>query len=166
MKHILKPIVAGLLATALVGCSLLSSSATPTPPIAVPPISPSGYEPQPGDEKLTRGEVFIDFSNSSLALMESFPVQVSAILNGNLPDPCHQLRAIVNPITPFKGTLTQEVGATSEKKVNLEVYSLTDPSQVCITVVKPFNATISLGSYPTGHYSVYVNGKLLGEFDA
>jgi hypothetical protein len=32
--------------------------------------------------------------------------------------------------------------------------------------VEPFEATIDLGTYPSGHYSVWVNGELAGEFDS
>jgi hypothetical protein len=42
-----------------------------------------------------------------------------------------------------------------------------DASQACITVLKPFSATIALGSYFSGgHFTVFVNGELVGEFDA
>jgi hypothetical protein len=153
MRKLIKPIAISLLVISMAGCSLLPSLGQTPTPSPNPSIPPSGYEPQPGDEKLTRGPVFLELENSSLAIMESYPIQVSAILNGNLPDPCHQLRVVVAP-------------ALTEKRINLEVYSLTDSTKVCITVLEPFNATIGLGSFPTGHYSVYVNGELLGEFDA
>ena len=154
MKGIIKPIAYSLFILSLAGCGLFPpiEGATPTSS-PVPPIPPSGYEPKPGDEKLTRGPVFLELENSSLAIMESFPVQVSAILNGNLPDPCHELRVVVSP-------------AVTDKQINLEVYSLVDPATICITVLQPFNATVALGSYPSGHYSVYVNGDLLGVFDS
>jgi hypothetical protein len=32
--------------------------------------------------------------------------------------------------------------------------------------VEPFEANIDLGTYPSGHYSVWVNGELAGEFDS
>ena len=31
---------------------------------------------------------------------------------------------------------------------------------------KSFDVEIPLGSFPAGHYSLYINGELLGEFDA
>ena len=153
MKEIIKPLAISFFVLSLAGCSILPPvDQTPTPS-SVPSIPPSGYEPKTGDEKLKRGEVFLDLENSSLAIMESFPIQVSAMLNGNLPDPCHQLRVVVTP-------------AIAEKKINIEMYSLAELGKICITVLQPFNATIGLGSFPTGHYSVYVNDELLGEFDA
>ena len=123
-----------------------------SPGVAMPTVPGLAYEPQPGDVKLTRGEVFVDLENSRLQTISSQPVQVTAVLTGNLPDPCHQLRVVVTQ--PDKSNT-----------INLEVYSLTDPSVNCITVIKPFEATISLGSFSSGHYTVYANGELLGEFD-
>src|SRR5215210_4304258 len=51
-------------------------------------------EPKPGDEKLTRGNVFIQ--EYGLMIRESFPPQVSLAFSGELPTPCHQLRAVVS----------------------------------------------------------------------
>ena len=84
---------------------------------------------------------------------ESMPVQVSLTLVGNLSDPCHELRVVVSP-------------GSSGNQINLDVYSVFDPTKACITVLQPFTANIRLGSYAGGHYTVYVNGQLLGEFDA
>ncbi len=125
-----------------------------TPTVGIPLIPLSGYEPQPGDDKLRRGLVDLELDKSRLILAESQPLQVSLILNGNLSTPCQQLRVVVSP-------------ADANREINLEVYSLVNTSQVCITVIKPFSATIALGSYfISGHYSVFVNGALVGEFDA
>ena len=95
----------------------------------------------------------MDMENSSLLVMESYPVQVSANLVGSLSDPCHQLRIVVRP-------------ANAQKEINLEVYSVLDPKMACITVIKDFSATIPLSSYAGGHYTIVVNGQPAGEFDA
>jgi len=110
------------------------------------------YEPQPGDDRLTRGKAFVDLENSQLITSLTRPIQVEALLRGSLPDPCHQLRVVVS-------------APDASNKINLEVYSLVDPAVTCTTVLKPFDATISLGAYPKGHYIVDMNGELLGEFD-
>jgi len=154
MKELILPITISLLIVSITGCSLLPPSATMPNPTSLPPsLPPTGFEPQPGDAKLTRDKVFLELENSSLAVMESYPIQASAILNGSLSDPCHQLRVVVKR-------------ADATNQINLEVYSVFDPNVECITVIKPFNATIPLGSYTDGHYTVFVNGQLLGEFDA
>jgi hypothetical protein len=111
-----------------------------------------GYEPQPGDDKLTRADLTVDMSGSRLYTSDTQPRLVSAILAGNLPDPCHQLRILFTP-------------ADSQNKINLEVYSVFDPQTSCVQMIVPFQVTFPLGSFPSGHYSVYVNGQLLGEFD-
>jgi hypothetical protein len=119
--------------------------------MGAPAIPASGYEPQPGDENLTRGQVFLDLASSQIISSAAEPSKVQAILQGNLPDPCHSLRVVVTP-------------PDAQNVINLEVYSLVDPGAVCITVLKPFTASIPLGSYSTGQYSVMVNGEKLGEF--
>jgi hypothetical protein len=111
----------------------------------------SGYGPQPGDAKLQRDDVILDLENSSLLVMESYPIQVNAIVNGTLSDPCHELRVVVFP-------------ANDKNQIYLEVYSVVDPNMACIMVIEPFSATIPLGSFPEGDYTVFVNGELLGEF--
>jgi len=112
----------------------------------------TGYGPQPGDANLERGEVFLDMTASKLLTTATQPHQASALLKGDLPTPCHQLRVIVSQ-------------PDASKNINLEVYSVVDPAVMCSDVLQPFEATISLGEYSSGHYSVFVNGQLLGEFD-
>ena len=121
--------------------------------------SPSGvkpiynYLPTTSDENYTRGQVFLDLKASQVVLLESLPVQINLLLKGDLPDPCHQLRVVA---------VTDEAA----KRVDLEVYSLVSKANACITVVQPFEATITLGSFPAGSYTVYANGEKLGEFDS
>jgi hypothetical protein len=114
----------------------------------------TNYKPQPSDANLTRGEVFLNLENSEILVMESAPVQVNVLLRGDLPDPCHELRVV--PTTD-----------EANKRVDLEVYSLAQKGGACITVLQPFEATVSLGSFPEGGtYEVFANGEKLGEFDA
>jgi hypothetical protein len=151
MKQLLLPLSASLLIVSLAGCALipdLPPPATPTPSFPL-----NDYSPQPGDDKLQRDQVFLDLQNSQVLLRESLPVQVSLDLAGSLSDPCHQLRIV--------GTRDD-----LKKEINLEAYSLFAPGKACITVIKPFNVSIPLGDYSGGHYTVYVNGQLAGEFDA
>ena len=151
MRNLLLPFTASMLILSISGCALipdLPPSPTPTP---VPP--PSGYEPQPGDDKLKRDQVFLEIENSSLVVEGSLPVTASVVLNGNLSDPCHQLRVVVSP-------------PNAQREINLDVYSMFDPGLMCIMVIKPFSATIPLGTFSNGHFTVFVNGQLLGEFDA
>ncbi len=122
-----------------------------TPSDMTNPTPENVYAPKPGDEKLYRANVLIDEHN--LLTLESYPLQFSVSISGSLPDPCHELRVSINP-------------PNAENKITLDVYSVVDPNMICIQVVKAFKATVPLGSFPKGHYTVWLNGEMIGEFDA
>lgn len=129
-------------------------TAVTSPPAGSAPTNEPAADPlapRPGDANLTRGEVFL--AEASLLIRESYPPQVALALAGELPTPCHQLRAEFNP-------------PDTENRIAVEVYSVVDPEQICIQVLEPFEETLDLGTFPTGHYAVWVNGKLAGEFDS
>ena len=149
-----------------------TDSSDPNQPVSATPIAPDGgetpimveppeqgaprpinskYLPQREDGNLTRGEVFID--RSELLIMESYPIQVALALGGSLPTPCNQLRVVAKP-------------PDEQNRIQISVYSVIDPEQACVQVLEPFEANIGLGSFPTGHYSVWLNGEQVGEFDA
>jgi len=131
-----------------------SNSAYPGPgtdETGTPAIPPSGYEPQLGDENLKRDPVFLDLQNNQFSIPPSPPFEVQVVLQGNLPDPCHQLRVVVTP-------------PDANNVINLEAYSVVDPAVACITALKPFTANIPLGTYSNGHYTAMVNGEGLGNF--
>ncbi len=106
------------------------------------------YDPQPGDDALQRGNVYLD--QASVLLMESFPPQVGVNLAGNLPTPCHSLRIAISE--PDK-----------DNNIRLDVYSVAPTDVVCAEVLKPFKANINLGSYPAGQYTILVNENQIGE---
>jgi hypothetical protein len=128
---------------------------SPDEPMPVPPYPEpgDGYEgpilPQPKDDDLERGEVFSE--TFTLLTMESFPPQFALIIRGNLPTPCHELRVKV-------------ADPDDQNRIMIETYSVFDPEEVCITVLQPFEVSISLGSFPDGDYSIYVDGALVAEF--
>ncbi|OGO32187.1 MAG: hypothetical protein A2136_00265 [Chloroflexi bacterium RBG_16_54_11] len=117
-------------------------------------IAPSyaNYAPRPGDEKLKRDPAFVDYANSRIFIPASNPTQVYVVLRGYLPDACHQLRVAIGP-------------TDAQNTISLQVYSLFDPSVSCVSVLQAFNVTIPLGTFASGHYTVMVNGRMLGEFD-
>ena len=109
------------------------------------PASPGDrnpYAPQAGDGTLSRGTIYLD--STQVLVLE---------LIGNLPDPCHHLRVAVNP-------------PDNQNRIMIEAYSVFDQNSMCIQVLEPFSARISLGSFPGGHYTVWVNGGNIGEFDS
>ena len=151
MKSIILPLTLGMLVCYVSGCALIPDRPPEPTPTPTPP--PSGFEPQPGDDQLQRDQVYLNIENSSLLVRESMPVQVSVTLDGNLSDPCHQLRVVVSQ-------------PNAQREINLDVYSVFDPNMMCIMVIKPFEVTIPLGSFIGGHFTVFINGQRLGEFDA
>lgn len=108
------------------------------------------YLPQPEDEKMTRGEAYLD--TVTLLSAESYPPQITLQLVGNLPNPCHQLR--VNIPRP-----------DAQNRIYIEVYSVAGTDLACIEVLQPFDAAVPLGSFPAGKYTVFVNGEQIGEFE-
>lgn len=115
------------------------------------PTQPPPFVPQPGDEPLARGGVYLD--SIDLLVMESYPPQFTLVLTGSLPTPCDQLRVNVNP-------------PDSQNRILVEVYSVAKPGAICIQMLQPFSENIPLGSFPAGHYEVWVNGEKAAEFDA
>lgn len=118
-----------------------------TPSNGLPPI----YAPRPGDDQLQRGEVYLD--SVDLLTMESYPLQFALVLKGNLPTPCHEIRVVVSD-------------PDAENRINLDVYSVANPDTICVQMLQSFEQSISLGSFPSGHYTVWVNGEQVTEFDA
>ena len=119
-----------------------------TMPANEPPVNP--LAPKPGDAKLTRGNIFIQ--ESGLLSRESFPPQVSLSFSGDLPTPCYELRAVINP-------------PDTDNKIVVDAYSVVDPNMICTQVLKPFQESIDLVTFPSGHYTVWSNGEMAGEFD-
>jgi hypothetical protein len=109
------------------------------------------YAPQPGDEKLMSGNVYID--RADLLILESYPLQFTLSVSGNLPDPCHWLRVTVS-------------APDTENRIDVQVYSLTNPETMCIQVLEPFDVNIPLGSFPAGEYELYLNGEKVVEFQS
>jgi hypothetical protein len=108
------------------------------------------YAPRIGDDALQRGNAYIDAAD--ILTMESYPLQFAVVLKGNLPTPCHELRVVYNQ-------------PDAQNEIQLEVYSVADPNAVCAQMLKPFEQNIPLGSFSGGHYTIWVNGRQVGEFD-
>lgn len=151
MKPVLGILTISLLCSACgtIQNKVVQSPAAKIPPLVEPSVQPA--YPLPGDGQTQIDSVFIE--SSELLTMESYPLQFSLVLSGYLPDPCHHLRYTVNP-------------PDENNKINIEVYSIADSSNACIQVVAPFETAIPLGSYPSDHYTIYLNNKLMGEFDS
>jgi hypothetical protein len=136
------------------GCEAASTPApspdAPTSNDSPPPAQVGDYAPNPADNDLQRGEAFV--LNIQMLTMESYPLQFSLTLKGNLPTPCHQLRVAVSP-------------PNEEQKIIVDVYSVFDPNELCAEVIQEFEVNIPLGSFPGGHYTIWVNGQQAAEID-
>lgn len=115
------------------------------------PTSAEDWRPQPGDEKLQRGQVFIE--ESGILTLESFPPQFVLHLSGSQGDPCRRLRAVIS-------------APDAQNRIQVEVYSVYDPAELCAQVIKAFDLNLPLGSLPQGEYTVLVNGGEVGKITA
>jgi len=129
----------------------VDSQPSPYPQASEPaPAVNQSWAPQPGDAAYQRGEAFIE--KKDVLVMESMPPQFRLGLAGTLPTPCHELRVAVQP-------------PDEENQINIEVYSVADPSRMCTQVLEPFLAEVPLENLEGGQYTVMVNGEQAGEGD-
>ncbi len=150
MKHTL---LFTLLIVLLAACTPATANPNEGYPPAEQPVTNGNvdYLPRPSDSSLTRAEAILD--SSSLSTLESSPLQFILTLKGSLPTPCHQLRVAVGQ-------------PDANQKINVDVYSVAKPDEICAQMVKPFEVNVPLGSFPMGHYILFVNGDQVAEFDA
>jgi hypothetical protein len=96
-----------------------------------PETIPSFYEPRAGDEALVRDEVSIEWQE--LSFSETDPQQAQLHLEGDLPDSCHELRAIIRV-------------PDEEDFINVEFYAVANPDQSCDPEPEPYIAYLLLGT--------------------
>lgn len=125
----------------------------PDPPTSFTPTLPAKnpYAPNSSDGQLSRSNIYIE--SMQVRVLESYPTQAQLNLKGNLPTPCHHLRIDIKAPDP-------------ENKIQIEAYSVAGINKVCTQVLQPFDVNILLGNFPSGHYSVWINGRQAGEFDS
>jgi hypothetical protein len=120
----------------------------PLPAVTQAPSAAQPWSPQPGDDKLQRGNVYLD--SQQILILESFPPQFMLELKGNLPTPCNKLRVKVNP-------------PDANRQIQVEVYSLVNPAEICIQVLEAFQVSVPLKDLSIGTYKVLVNQQPAGE---
>lgn len=94
------------------------------------------------------GEAFIE--ETSVAVAESFPMQLFLQVSGQLPTPCHELVWEVEE---------------SPGRFDVTIESRVDPAVTCIAVLEPFEENIKLGDTEGGLFEVYINGELVETLD-
>jgi hypothetical protein len=109
------------------------------------------YPPQPGDSAMMRQDVSID--SATVSLQGSNPQQAVLHFAYRPPTPCYSLRVEV-------------AQPDAQGRINVSAYGVAEKDKACtlMALATPLQAELSLGSYPKGHYSVWLNGAKAGEF--
>lgn len=132
----------------------LPATTSPVEGTQIPDVekTPAGmFLPVDGDKNLSHSTAQVE--STDLFVLETYPIQVRVQIQGYLPTPCHKLRIVVNP-------------PDAENRIYIDVYSVVNPDSMCIQMIESYDTIVDLGSFPTGHYTVYVNESLIGEFDS
>ena len=141
-------IVLFVLAVMLVtACSL---QATPIPPVFQ---GDNPYAPQASDNAMMSDTIRID--SAALNLAKSQPPQVTLNFAYFQPTPCCQLRVEISQ-------------PDSQNRVNISAYAVAEKDKPCalMALATPLQASLNLGSFPSGHYSLWLNDVKVDEFDS
>jgi hypothetical protein len=117
---------------------------------APPPVFSYPQPPTPTGKDTGRGTVFLD--ESSARVLSRQPLVIGLALEGNLPTPCHKLVYEISQ-------------PDARNRINVAVYSVFNPDEVCTQVLAPFSYTVELGSFPEGKYKIVVNDVEIGEVE-
>src|SRR3990172_6172476 len=138
---------------------LCACFATPTPePTSTPRIpfiimaEDNPFAPKPEGRGRQRAGAVL----TSISLVEQTdlaPVRVALNISGSLPSVCNELR--VEVAVP-----------DDEYQIFVEVYSLVNRTVDCENVFQQFEASVLLGAYSAGRYTVWVNQERVGDFVA
>ena len=109
------------------------------------------YPTQPGDNSMMRGDLRIASANVSMT--GSNPEQAMLHFGYFPPTPCYDLRVEV-------------AQPDAQNRIQVSAYGVAPKDKACtlMALATPLQAELSLGSYPKGHYSVWLNGVKVGEF--
>jgi hypothetical protein len=111
------------------------------------------YAPQVGDNVMRRNDITVD--SAALSLAKSQPPQVMLNFAYFQPTPCNQLRVeIAQP--------------DSKNRIDITAYAVAEKDKPCalMALATPLQASLNLGSFPSGHYSLWLNGVKVDEFDS
>lgn len=108
------------------------------------------YAPKPEDLNIQTGGVIL-ISLDLAEQTETTPPRIRLNIFGSLPRACNELRIEVSE-------------PDSQYRIFVEVYSLVDSQTKCENVFQQFEATLLLGIYSAGRYTVWVNNEYIGDF--
>lgn len=125
------------------GCGRSSIPLPPTAALSTPPVS-SLPTPPPGEADVQIGMAVVD--SVEVYIMESYPVQVSAVVRGNLPDGCTR-------ISHSKQVLEGDT-------IRIELFTERPTDMMCTEALVPYEETVHLDitGLPDGPYTLDVNG--------
>ena len=94
----------------------------------------------------------VELRSAEILLLESFPVQVMLKVKVEMPTVCHELKwDVAKP--------------DDQNRIIVDLYALGDPAALCVQMIGESEASIPLGSYASGEFTVWVNGEKVGEFE-
>ena len=145
----MKPFKSLLFALAIVMLVACGPKAAETPAFQ----GDNPYAPQSSDSNLMAGDITVD--SSSVFLAESQPPQLMVNFAYFQPTPCYQLRVEIS-------------GPDAGNQITLKAYAVAEKDKPCalMALATPLQASLNLGSFPRGHYTVILNGNQIGEFDS
>jgi inhibitor of cysteine peptidase len=142
-----------LVCTALI--LLLSACAPSTPGSSKgSELEPTATPGQPAEPQDQPGGKRAHVQAVELVILESFPVQVHALVKGNLADGCTEIDRI------------EQQRDLEIKTFTITITTSRDPNLMCTQALVPFEETVPLDvrDLPAGTYSVNVNG-VQGSFE-
>jgi hypothetical protein len=136
----------GLPVTLALALAFLAACTGGQPETAATPTTASAAEPTAatGSNEPSRGQAIVN--SIDILLMESFPVQVSVLAQGDLPDTCTQIDEVISQRT--------------DDLFRVAITTLRQPDAACAQTLVPFEENIPLDvvDLPAGTYTVTVNG--------
>ncbi len=147
MKSLMSSLFAAVCTIALTACAAEAQASTPRFNGNNP------YAVQPGDSAMMKGDIRVD--SASVSAGKSGSPQATLHIAYFQPTPCFSLR--VEPSAP-----------DAQNRINLSAYAVAPKDKACtlLALATPLQAELSLGSYPKGLYSVWLNGGKVGEFSS
>ncbi len=131
----------------------VSETDTPSAPSPAPSAAEdvSQFAPQASDSSMMRGDLTIE--GSALSLTQS--QQVILDITYRKPTPCFQLRVEV-------------AKPDAQGNIQVNAYAVAEKDKACtlMALATPLHDSLNLGNFPSGHYSLWLNGTKVGEFNS
>lgn len=141
-----------IISALLVASVLLMASCQPVLPKPVDPDQPVSSDDPPAptasisdnDKYVISEMTYID--SIDVLVLESWPLQVNAVIKGNLPDGCTVIHQVQNQID---GTV-----------FNIKIFTIREKEAFCTEALVPFEEVVPLDVYglPAGTYTVKAYG--------